>query len=116
MEVKIEAMQTSYALRLPEPGPNGEALAIYGPLWVLEQVKGAFDRVAELERINADHCTELAIRKVMCADRDRFREALERISMMRCRCIDNGQPCPGCAKAGREAPAVAYAALNPEPR
>ena len=36
-------------------------------------------RVAELERINSDHCTELAIRKVMCADRDRYREALEGI-------------------------------------
>ena len=40
-----------------------------------DRAESAEARVAELERINSDHCTELAIRKVMCADRDRYRAA-----------------------------------------
>ncbi len=41
-----------------------------------------------------------------------MREALEAISLMSCRCIDDGKPCAGCTKTGREAPIVAYRAFT----
>lgn len=46
-------------------------------------------------------------------------EALARIALMSCRCIDDGKPCAGCTKAGREAPKLAYQTLkklDPEDR
>jgi hypothetical protein len=37
---------------------------------------------------------------------------LAHISLMLCRCVDNGKPCAGCTRAGREAPTLAYQTLR----
>ena len=81
-----------------------------GALHLLARIREALgDNGARMQDELLEYCAEL---RDAATERDRYRSALEKIALMGCRCIDNGQPCVGCTKAGREAPALAYKTLN----
>jgi hypothetical protein len=71
-----------------------------------------FSQFLESQGFQADACEDLE-HPDFYRLAERLYLTLERISLMACRCVDDGTPCSGCTKTGREAPRVAWAAIKP---